>query len=137
MGATATDHGVMTPRTERLADAEAERLFAKAFLRAATLEDQKRFEPHLLMEIARLSLDDGLVMQLHAGSLRDHNVALAERFGPDRGGDIPIATEFTQNLRPLLNAYGNDPRFRLIAFTLDESTYSRELAPLAGHYPSM
>jgi glucuronate isomerase len=137
LGATATDHGVMTPHTERLADAEAERLFAKAFLRGATLEDQERFDAHLLMEMARLSLNDGLVMQLHAGSLRDHNITLAERFGPDRGGDIPIATEFTRNLRPLLNAYGSDPRFRLIVFTLDESTYSRELAPLAGHYPAM
>jgi glucuronate isomerase len=137
LGGTATDHGVVNPRTERLADAEAERLFAKAFLRAATLEDQERFEAHLLMEMARLSLDDGLVMQLHAGALRDHNATLAERFGPDRGGDIPIATDFTRNLRPLLNAYGNDRRFRLIVFTLDESTYSRELAPLAGHYPAV
>jgi glucuronate isomerase len=137
LGATATDHAVVTPRTQRLDDAEAERLFAKAFLGAATPEDQERFEAHLLMEMARLSVDDGLVMQLHAGSLRDHNTWLAARFGPDRGGDIPVATEFTRNLRPLLNAYGNDTRFRLIVFTLDESTYSRELAPLAGHYPAM
>jgi glucuronate isomerase len=76
-------------------------------------------------------------MQLHAGALRDHNDLVYRRFGPDRGGDIPVATEFTRNLRPLLNAHGNDPRFRLIVFTLDESTYSRELAPLAGHYPAM
>ena len=137
LGATATDHAVVTPRTERLADSEAERLFAKAFLRAADAADQERFEAHLLMEMARLSLDDGLVMQLHAGSLRDHNQPLFERFGPDRGADIPVATEFTRNLRPLLNAYGNDARFRLIVFTLDESTYSRELAPLAGHYPAL
>jgi glucuronate isomerase len=137
LGATATDHAVVRPRTERLDDAEAERLFAKAFLGAAGADDQERFEAHLLMEMARLSLDDGLVMQLHAGSLRDHNRFLRERFGPDRGGDIPVATEFTLNLRPLLNAHGNDPRFRLIVFTLDESTYSRELAPLAGHYPSL
>jgi glucuronate isomerase len=137
MGATATDHAVMSPRTERLDDAEAERLFAKAFLGAATAEDQERFEAHLLMEMARLSLDDGLVMQLHAGSLRDHNALVAARFGPDRGGDIPVATEFTRNLRPILNAYGNDPRFRLIVFTLDEATYSRELAPLAGQYPAL
>jgi glucuronate isomerase len=137
LGATATDHAVASPRTERLSDAEAEKLFAKAFLRAANQEDQERFEAHLLMEMARLSVDDGLVMQLHAGALRDHNQPLFERFGPDRGGDIPVATEFTRNLRPLLNAYGNDTRFRVIVFTLDESTYSRELAPLAGHYPSM
>src|SRR5260370_37700626 len=89
------------------------------------------------MEMARLSVEDGLVMQLHAGALRDHNRPVVERFGPDMGGDIPVATEFTRNLRPLLNAYGNDPRFRLVVFTLDESTYSRELAPLAGHYPAV
>jgi len=128
---------VLVPRAERVDDAEAERLFAKAFLGAATAEDQARFEAHLLMEMARLSVDDGLVMQLHAGSLRDHNGWLHARFGPDRGGDIPVATEFTRNLRPLLKAYGNDARFRLIVFTLDESTYSRELAPLAGHYPAL
>ena len=137
MGATATDHAVLIPRTERLSDEEAERLFRKAVERAATDEDQARFEAHLLMEMARISVDDGLVMQLHAGSLRDHNELVSRRFGQDRGGDIPVATEFTRNLRPLLNAYGNDARFRLIVFTLDESTYSRELAPLAGHYPAM
>ena len=137
LGATATDHAVVTPLTGRLDDAEAERLFAKAFLGAATLEDQERFEAHLLVEMARLSVDDGLVMQLHAGSQRDHNAWLAGRFGPDRGGDIPVATEYTRNLRALLDSYGNDTRFRLIVFTLDESAYSRELAPLAGHYPAM
>jgi glucuronate isomerase len=137
MGATATDHAVVVPHTERLKDSEAERLFTKAGERAATEEDQARFEAHLLMEMARMSVEDGLVMQLHPGALRDHNELVSRRFGPDRGGDIPIATEFTRNLRPLLNAYGNDPRFRLIVFMLDESTYSRELAPLAGHYPAM
>src|ERR1700680_1511209 len=137
MGATATDHAVVVPRTERLDEAEAERLFAKAGERAATAEDQSRFEAHLLMEMARMSVDDGLVMQLHAGAVRDHNELVHRRFGPDRGGDIPIATEFTRNLRPLLNAHGNDARFRFIVFTLDESTYSRELAPLAAHYPAM
>ena len=137
MGATATDHAVLTPRTERLKDAEAERLFTKAGERAATEEDQARYEAHLLMEMARLSVDDGLVMQLHPGSLRNHNELIYRRFGADRGGDIPVATEFTRNLRPLLNAHGNDTRFHLIVFTLDESAYSRELAPLAGHYPAM
>jgi glucuronate isomerase len=137
MGATATDHAVVVPRTERLEEAGAERLFAKALRGAATEEDQARFEAHLLMEMARVSVEDGLVMQLHAGAMRDHDELLYRRFGPDRGGDIPVATEFTHNLRPLLNAYGNDARFRLIVFTLDESTYSRELAPLAGHYPAL
>ncbi len=137
MGATATDHAVVVPRIERLEVDEAERLFAKATHGAANDEDQARFEAHLLMEMARLSVDDGLVMQLHAGSFRNHNEFLHRRFGPDRGADIPVATEFTRNLRPLLNAYGNDARFQLIVFTLDESTYSRELAPLAGHYPAL
>jgi glucuronate isomerase len=137
MGATATDHAVVVPRAERLEAAEADRLFAKALGGTATEDDQSRFQAHLLMEMARMSVEDGLVMQLHAGALRNHNESVYWRFGPDRGGDIPVATEFTRNLRPLLNAYGNDPRFRLIVFTLDESTYSRELAPLAGHYPSL
>ena len=137
MGATATDHGVVVPRTERIEDAEAERLFVKALRGVAIDEDQARFEAHLLMEMARMSVDDGLVMQLHAGSLRDHNELVHRRFGADRGADIPVATEFTRNLRPLLNAYGNDARFQIIVFTLDESTYSRELAPLAGHYPAL
>ena len=91
----------------------------------------------MLVEMARMSVDDGLVMQMHAGALRDHNRAVAERFGPDKGGDIPVATEYTRNLAPLLDAYGNDPRLTLLLFTLDESTYARELAPLAGHYPAL
>jgi glucuronate isomerase len=102
----------------------------------ATPADQRRFEGHMLIEMARMSAADGLVMQLHAGALRDHNSKVSERFGADKGADIPVQTEFTRNLAPLLNAYGNDPRFTLLLFTLDESTYSRELAPLAGHYPA-
>jgi glucuronate isomerase len=137
MGATATDNAVVVPRTERLGASEAERLFSNARHRTATEEDQGHFEAHLLMEMARMSVDDGLVMQLHAGSFRDHDEFVYRRFGPDRGADIPVATEFTRNLGPLLNEYGNDGRFQLIVFTLDESTYSRELAPLAGHYPAM
>ena len=137
MGAVATDHGVLEPYTARVSGDEAERLFRRGVSGTATPGDQREFEGFLLMEMARMSSQDGLVMQLHAGALRDHNSPLFERFGPDRGGDIPIATEFTRNLRPLLNAYGNDPRFTLVLFTLDESTYSRELAPLAGHYPAV
>jgi len=136
-GATATDHAVVSARTERLKDGEIDRLFFSAIRGTATEEDQSRFEAHLLMEMAAQSVEDGLVMQVHAGALRNHNEMVHRRFGPDRGGDIPVATEFTRNLRPLLNAYGNDSRFRLIVFTLDESAYSRELAPLAGHYPAM
>lgn len=136
-GATATDHAVITPHTERLADADVERMFARAVEGKANRHDQSRFEAHMLMEMAAQSTEDGLVMQLHAGALRNHNDVIYKRFGPDRGGDIPVVTEFTRNLRHLLNAFGNDSRFRLIVFTLDESAYSRELAPLAGHYPAL
>jgi glucuronate isomerase len=137
MGATSTDHAVLEPRTERLPDDEAERLFQKARGGEATQADQARFEAHMLMEMARMSVEDGMVMQLHPGSLRDHNQRIFERYGLDKGADIPVATEYTRNLQPLLNAYGNDPRFTLVLFTLDESTYARELAPLAGHYPAL
>jgi glucuronate isomerase len=137
LGATSTDHAVLEPRTERLPEAEADALFARALRGEATAADQTRFEAHMLMEMARMSTEDGLVMQLHAGSLRDHNTPLFRRFGPDKGADIPVATEFTRNLRPLLEAFGSDVRLRLVLFTLDESTYARELAPLAGHYPAV
>lgn len=137
MGATATDQSAMTPRTERLPDSEAGAIFARALQGKATQEDAERFTAHMFMEMARMSTEDGLVMQMHVGSLRDHNETIASRFGVDKGADIPVQTEWTRNLHPLLNAYGSDPRFRLILFTLDESTYSRELAPLAGHYPAL
>jgi glucuronate isomerase len=136
-GATATDHGVVEPYTMPLSPDELERVFRRALDRSATVDDQRRFEGHMLIEMARMSVADGLVMQLHAGAFRDHDQALADQFGPDRGGDIPVAVEFTRNLRPLLNAFGNEPRFRLILFTLDETAYSRELAPLAGYYPAV
>jgi glucuronate isomerase len=137
LGAAATDHGVTEPWTERLADDEAERLFQLARAGRAGAADQRRFQAHLLMEMARMSAADGLVMQLHAGSWRDHDRLLFSRFGQASGGDIPVATDFTGGLHALLNAYGNDPRLRLIVYTLDESTYARELAPLAGVYPAM
>jgi glucuronate isomerase len=137
MGATATDHAVLEPYTELLAPEEADCLFQRGRRAEATPSDQRRFEAHLLIEMARMCTEDGLVMQIHPGALRDHNRLVFDRFGPDRGGDIPIATEFTRNLGALLNAYGNDPRLTLVLFTLDESTYSRELAPLAGHYPAV
>jgi len=137
LGAVATDHDAPDPFTARLAETEAEQLFHMARRGRAGPAEQRRFQAGLLMEMARMSAADGLVMQLHAGALRDHDRLLFDRFGPAIGGDIPIAVEFTRNLRALLNAYGNDPAFRLIVFTLDESTYSRELAPLAGVYPAM
>ncbi len=137
LGATATDHAALTPRTGALSDAEVNRIFDKALSQGGSTEDEPAFTAHMLMELARMSVDDGLVMQLHPGSFRNHNDWLFVRHGTDMGADIPIATEFTRNLRPLLNRYGNSARFRLIVFMLDESTLSRELAPLAGHYPAL
>jgi glucuronate isomerase len=137
LGALATDHAALTPYTARLSDGEAGAIFGRARAGAAIAEDAARFTGHMLIEFARMSVEDGLVMQLHVGSLRNHNAAVFARFGPDKGADIPLATEWTRNLQPLLKAYGADPRFRLILFTLDESSYSRELAPLAGHYPAV
>ena len=137
MGATATDHAVVEPFTQRLSAAAIGQLFARALDGTATATDQRAFEAHMLVEMAQMSTEDGLVMQLHPGSLRDHHTRVLERFGPDRGADIPVATEFTRNLHALLNEFGHDPRLTLILFTLDESTYARELAPLAGHYPAV
>jgi glucuronate isomerase len=137
MGATATDHAAETPFTTSLTPGEAEVLFARALRRQASADDARLFTGHMLMEMARMSVDDGLVMQLHPGSDRNHNHLLFERFGSDRGGDIPLRTEFTRNLKPLLNRFGNEPNFTLVLFTLDETAFSRELAPLAGHYPAV
>jgi glucuronate isomerase len=137
MGAVSTDHAVVQPYAEELPAAEAEAIFTRALWGQASQEDARRFTAHMLMEFARMSAEDGLVMQLHAGSWRNHNQVIFEKFGLDKGCDIPVASEFTLNLRPLLNKFGNDPRLRLVLFTLDESTYSRELATLAGHYPAV
>jgi glucuronate isomerase len=137
LGATATDHAALSADTSRLADREASALFGAALAGTVSHADARRFEAHMLNEFGRMSSDDGLVMQLHVGSLRDHNGPLAQRFGHDIGGDIPVATDWTRGLQPLLEACGNDPRFAVVLFTLDESTYSRELAPLAGHYPAV
>jgi glucuronate isomerase len=137
LGATATDHAVLTAYTGNLSPAEAEAVFARALRGQATSREAQQFTGHMLMEMARMSVEDGLVMQLHVGSVRNHNLPIFQRFGPDRGADIPQATEFVHGLQPLLNRFGNDPRMTLILFTLDESTYARELAPLAGHYPAV
>jgi glucuronate isomerase len=136
-GAFATDHAVVQPVTGRAGDAEVERIYQRALSGEATQADQRTFEAHFLMDQAEQATRDGLVMQLHAGALRDHNEPLAAVYGPDKGADIPVRTEYTQNLRPLLSAYGSNPDLGLILFTLDESTYARELAPLAGHYPAV
>ena len=137
MGATATDHAALIPFTSELSEPDADRILQRALDGTASEDDAMRFTGHLLMESARMSIEDGLVMQLHVGSHRNHNRTIFERFGMDKGADIPIPHEFTRNLSPLLNKYGNDPRLTLILFTLDESTYGRELAPLAGHYPAV
>jgi glucuronate isomerase len=137
MGATATDHAALTPATAELSPFEADSIFQRALKGELEYADPARFTAHLLMEMARMCVDDGLVMQLHPGSLRNHNEIIFQKFGLDKGADIPIQTEYTQNLRPLLNKYGNEARLTLILFTLDETTYSRELAPLAGHYPAL
>lgn len=137
MGAVSTDHGVSSPYTHEFTKGEAERIFQKALKSPATSEDAAMFTGHMLMEMARMSIDDGLVMQIHPGSDRNHNRVIFERFGSDKGCDIPMQTEYTNNLKALLNKYGNDPRLTVIVFTLDEATYSRELAPLAGHYPAL
>jgi glucuronate isomerase len=137
MGATATDSGVETPYTEALSPAKAEKIFARALAGKATARDARRFTGHMMIEMARMSVEDGMVMQLHAGCYRNHNPVVFDRFGADKGHDIPVATEWVYNLKPLLDRFGNDPRLTLLLFTMDETTYSRELAPLAGHYPAL
>lgn len=137
LGATSTDQGALTAYTGRLSEREADDIFRRALKGQLQPGDTARFTGHMFMEMARMSTEDGLVMQMHIGSSRNHNEALFDRFGTDKGADIPLNTEWTGNLRPLLNVYGNDPRLRLILFGLDEGNYSRELAPLAGHYPAV
>lgn len=136
-GATATDHGHPTPATADLSKHECEALFAKCLSGNATAADQELFRAQMLTEMAGMSLEDGLVMQIHPGVFRNHNTPLYERFGPDKGSDIPLPANFVDGLHPLLNKYGTEPDFSLILFTLDETTYARELAPLAGHYPCL
>jgi glucuronate isomerase len=137
MGATATDHGHLTAMTADLDGAAAESLYQRILSGRSEPEDQQIFQAQMLTEMAGMSVEDGLTMQLHPGSIRNHNKLVYERFGRDKGADIPSPTEYVRNLRPLLNKYGNDSRLTFILFTLDESTFSRELAPLAGHYPSL
>lgn len=136
-GAVATDQGVFSPLTHELSYVEVNAIFKNALKGNVTKENADSFVAHMIMEMARMSVEDGLVMQLHPGSFRNHNETVFQRFGPDKGADIPVKTEYTNNLYELLNKYGNDARLSLIVFTLDETAYSRELAPLAGHYPAM
>ena len=134
-GATSTDHGHPSARTEDLDRASCETLFAKVLSGQHTAEEAEAFRGQMLTEMARMSLDDGLVMQIHPGSNRNHNAALFARFGRDVGADIPGATNYVAALKPLLDRFGNERDLSIILFTLDETAYSRELAPLAGVYP--
>jgi glucuronate isomerase len=136
-GATATDHGHPTAFTANHSLTRIEELFARALSGTLRGGDAELFRGQMLTEMARMSCDDGMIMQLHAGAWRNHNEALYRRFGRDKGGDFPTQTNFTAALKPLLDLFGNRNDFTLILFTLDESTYSRELAPLAGHYPCL
>ncbi len=137
MGATSTDHGHPTAFTADLSPADAEALFAKVAAGPVTAAEAELFRGQMLTEMAAMSLEDGLVMQLHPGSFRNHNAGVFARFGRDKGADIPTATDYVRALKPLLDRFGSDPRLTLIVFTLDETSYSRELAPLAGHYPAL
>lgn len=136
-GARATDHGHQNVDTTPLPLAEATRIFAAARAGAATAPQAAAFAGHMLYEMARMSCQDRLVMQLHPGVLRDHHRGVRASYGPDRGFDIPVSVDFTRGLRPLLEAFGRDPKLRLVVFTVDETVYARELAPLAGVYPAL
>jgi glucuronate isomerase len=136
-GCMATDHGHPSARTADLGAQEAERLFAKILSSDTSPGERELFRAQMLTELAAMSIEDGLVMQLHPGSDRNHNRLVYKKFGRDMGADIPTATDYVEGLKPLLNRFGNDPSFKLILFTLDETVYSRELAPLAGHYPAL
>jgi glucuronate isomerase len=137
LGCTATDHGHPTAQTADLPAAEAAGLFHRVLAGNADAQQQELFRAQMLTEMAQMSLEDGLVMQIHPGSVRNHNRKIYERYGRDVGADIPRPTNYVDALRPLLDRFGNESKLTIILFTLDESTYSRELAPLAGHYPCL
>jgi glucuronate isomerase len=136
-GATATDHGHPTALTADLSEREAEKLFRRAIGGEASAEDAELFRAQMLTEMARMSVEDGMVMQIHPGSFRNHNPWLFETYGRDKGADIPTRTDYVRALKPLLDRFGNERELTIILFTLDESSYARELAPLAGHYPCL
>ncbi len=136
-GATATDHGHPTAKTANLSEHEASSLFQLCLSGTASKEQTELFRGQMLTEMAGMSIEDGMTMQIHPGAFRNHNPSIFERFGADKGADIPSPTEFVSNLKPLLDKYGNNAALKIILFTLDETTYARELAPLAGHYPAL
>ncbi|MGB7191161.1 MAG: glucuronate isomerase [Acidobacteriaceae bacterium] len=137
LGCTATDHGHPSARTANLSREEATSLYNTVLKSNATAEQRELFRAQMLTEMAAMSLSDGLVMQIHPGSIRNHNRRLYEKYGRDIGADIPSPTDYVHALQPMLDRFGNEPGFTVILFTLDESAYSRELAPLAGHYPCL
>lgn len=137
LGATATDHGHPSARTAALDTGAAEKLFSLILQRKHTAQDAELFRAHMLWQFAAMSEEDGLVMQIHAGAYRNHNPYIFQHYGRDKGADVPAPMEYVQSLKPLLDHFGNSTKLKLILFTLDESTYSRELAPLAGHYPCL
>ncbi|MBT8460313.1 MAG: glucuronate isomerase [Boseongicola sp.] len=136
-GATASDHGHLTARTENLNEGDAEALFAKALTGTISAEEADAFRGQMLTEMARMSLEDGLTLQIHAGSRRNHSAQIFTQFGRDKGFDIPGPTDYVASLRPMLDAVGMEQDLTIILFTLDETVYSRELAPLAGAYPAL
>ncbi|PZR52623.1 glucuronate isomerase [Xylanimonas oleitrophica] len=141
-GGLATDHGHHLPDTTPLPADDAARLFDKAMLVArggdpVTGAEAAAFSAHMLFQTAAMAAEDHLVMQIHPGVERGHASAETRVFGADKGYDIPFAIDFTRSLRPMLDAFGHHPGFRTIVFTIDEDTYSRELAPMAGVYPAM
>jgi glucuronate isomerase len=136
-GATATDHGHLTAQTADLPLQEAARLYERIFTGRLQPGDVELFQAQMLTEMAGMSVEDGLTMQLHPGSIRNYNEVVYRKFGRDKGADIPSPTEYVRALRPLLSKYGNEANFTLILFTLDETAFSRELAPIAGHFPSV
>src|SRR5690606_7495644 len=137
MGATSTDHGHPAAATADLSWSECQALFVRALSGKCSPADAELFRAQVLTEMAAMCVDDGLVMQIHPGSFRNHNPHVFARFGRDKGADIPQRTDYARALKPLLDRFGNEPKFTLILFTLDETSYSRELAPLAGHYPCL
>jgi glucuronate isomerase len=137
LGATATDHGHPTAATANLSAADAEALFARVTGEGWTPADAELFRAQMLTEMARMSVDDGMVMQIHPGSFRNHNAGLFATHGRDKGADIPTRTDYVHALKPMLDVVGTERDLTVILFTLDESSYARELAPLAGHYPCL
>ena len=137
LGATSTDTGVADAGCEPLPFAEAERIHRAARDGEVTVAEADAYRRHMLYQLAAMSAEDGLVMQLHAGILRNHHTPSFQSFGPDRGHDLPLPTEFTRSLRPILRDFGLNPTFRIVLFTTDETAFSRDIAPLAGFYPSV